>query len=179
MDINPLFEDTALPRPISSFPSPQPPSSPPLPPEPLGTTEVPLSPFESALQQPSLPSGLPPRPPRSGKFIDRLATIESSPGGAATNGTDPSRTSPPLVRSPSILKTAASRDLAEDDAEQSGLPARLSAAKRNVSWADLSNSGAALTQVKEYSPECPPGSPMSDGSWGSDHAPRGCACSIM
>ncbi|KAG7671936.1 hypothetical protein Ndes2526B_g07128 [Nannochloris sp. 'desiccata'] len=54
---------------------------------------------------------------------------------------------------------------------------RLTSAKRTVSWADLTNTGTALTQVKEYQPECPPASPLSDSSW--EHARSGCLCSIM
>jgi hypothetical protein len=54
---------------------------------------------------------------------------------------------------------------------------RLTSAKRTVSWADLTTNGTALTQVKEYQPECPPASPLSDASW---EQPRlGCMCSIM
>jgi len=54
---------------------------------------------------------------------------------------------------------------------------RLTSAKRTVSWADLTNNGTALTQVKEYQPECPPASPLSDSSW--EQARGGCLCSIM
>jgi hypothetical protein len=58
------------------------------------------------------------------------------------------------------------------------LPAnRLTSAKRTVSWADLTNTGTALTQVKEYQPECPPASPLSDSSW--EQTRPGCFCSIM
>jgi len=60
--------------------------------------------------------------------------------------------------------------------------AKLTPAKRTVSWADI-ESGAALTTVKEFQPDPPrPESPMSDpGSWdeGSGHHCRTCACIIL
>lgn len=60
---------------------------------------------------------------------------------------------------------------------EAALP-RLTSAKRTVSWADLS--GEALTTVKEYDPNQPPGSPESEGnSWDSEIDVKGCACCVM
>jgi hypothetical protein len=64
------------------------------------------------------------------------------------------------------------------DPNNSDMPGnRLTSAKRTVSWADLTNTGTALTQVKEYQPECPPASPLSDSSW--EQTRPGCFCSMM
>lgn len=58
--------------------------------------------------------------------------------------------------------------------------AKLTPAKRTVSWADI-ESGAALTTVKEFQPDPPgPESPMSDpGSWDENSGRRMCACIIL
>lgn len=172
MGINPLFEDTARPRIAISF-TPEPPSSPPLPPEPLAT-EIPLSPFQSESKPPLPP--LPPRPPRIVQFQNGQISVTEVTAYAEI---DPNGANFETIPSPSrVLKSALSRD--SIDGTASGLASKMTASKRNVSWADLSNTGASLTVIKEYQPECPPGSPMSDGSWGSgDHVSRGCTCSIM
>lgn len=67
----------------------------------------------------------------------------------------------------------------KDTSQEQGLP-RLTSAKRTVSWADMSG-GEALTTVKEYDPNQPPGTPESatNSSLDSEADLKGCACCVM
>jgi hypothetical protein len=76
-----------------------------------------------------------------------------------------------------FLKTAMSRGGIGTGGDGDLPSNRLTSAKRTVSWADLTNTGTALTQVKEYQPEYQPASPLSDSSWEQNRP--SCFCIIM
>lgn len=86
--------------------------------------------------------------------------------GTTTPPTGAEETSAPP--SPGALKSALSSG-------QSGL---LTAAKRSVSWVDLTN-GEALTTVKEYERDAPPASPLSDSDWEPGQRRSQSCCVVM
>ena len=137
-----------------------------LPPSPLASSGPPASPFLAPiLRQTS----------RRTSFENRFESV----GSMYSDGEDIAAPLP-------FLKTAMSKSGMSNNVGNNGssgmengeLPTnRLTSAKRTVSWADLTNTGTALTHVKEYQPECPPASPLSDSSW--EQSRPSCFCSIM
>ena len=117
-----------------------------------------------------------PAPPLPPVDDEEAASSENDSSTRGANGyTDQGL---PPSGNPLRLKTALSRQSSVEPAS-APFTGRISASKRSVSWADLTNAGT-LTTVKEYQPECPPASPLSDSSWeAGDHHQPGCACTLM